>query len=491
MDLGHTVKLGAANPLGFRAMELTKQDNHLGEVDVSARRLAVFAHLSDTHICDSQSPVRMSFADHYGDPHHPFSAFVSDPIGAYRPNEMLTTQVFASMIATINRLQGADSNLKLDAVLITGDITDNAQGNELDWAKSILGGKRTTPNSGSTRYEGPSGLVDNPNFWHPDGEPNHPTQRYGYPVVPGLLEAAISSFTPEALESPVHLVHGNHDLLAVGSFVYDESMVQKVLGSRAPESFVSDSAAIEAASSVSQIGPSLWPREDGLLMRELSADAARLPIGESGWSGSSERFFATMVGQVLVISLDTVNPHGGYEGSIDEQQLGWLERILVENPKTPTLIAAHHPLDKLINTYSPKGQRVGGEQLTKVLAGHKQVLAYLAGHDHQHQIEDIGGHFWHIETGSLIDWPQEGRLIEILETDDEYLILTTVFAHQGEVGPLNPGAKHDLANLSHLAGIARQLGANHWQRRGAKHSVEQQAGAPKDRNTVLRLPKNR
>lgn len=489
--MNQIVQLGKANPLGFRAMELMEEDSNLGKFDASSRKLASLVHLSDTHICDSQSALRMSFADQYGDPHHPFSAFISEPIGAYRPNEMLTTQVFAAMIATVNRLRVGETSQRLDAVVITGDITDNAQSNELSWANSVLRGERTAPNSGSAGYQGPSGLVDNPNYWHPDGEPNYPAERYGYPLVPGLLDAATSSFHPEALEPVVHLVHGNHDLLAQGSFAYDDRLSTRAVGNLAAQSFVSDQAAIESASSVSQIGPSHFPADESLVMREITPDGTRLPLGVEGWNGSAERYFATTVGKCLLVSLDTVNPHGGYEGSIDQGQLAWLEKILTENPKTPTLIAAHHPLDKLINTYSPSGVRVTGEELIAVLAQHNQVIAYLAGHDHRHEIEDIGGHFWQIETASLIDWPQEGRVIEVYENDDEYLITTTMFSHHGETGPLNPGASFDLSSLRDLAGISRQLCANHWQRRSARNSVKLLAGDTKDRNTTLRLAKNR
>ena len=52
------------------------------------RPLLSFGHLTDLHVVDAQSPARVEFLDRYNDtaPSGPFAA-------AYRPHEMLSTQV--------------------------------------------------------------------------------------------------------------------------------------------------------------------------------------------------------------------------------------------------------------------------------------------------------------------------------------------------------------------------------------------------------------
>src|SRR6202035_5646653 len=62
-------------------------------------------------------------------------------------------------------------------------------------------------------------------------------------------------------------------------------------------------------------------------------------------------------GVVRCLVLDTVNPHGGWQGSIDETQLHWLEAELTgaDTAARPVLLFSHHPLETLVNGTRPPG----------------------------------------------------------------------------------------------------------------------------------------
>jgi len=97
--------------------------------------------------------------------------------------------------------------------------------------------------------------------------------------------------------------------------------------------------------------------------------------------------------------------------------------------------------------------------------------------------EETGNSIWHIQTCSNIDWPQQGRTIEILEDHGKIVIATTVFDHQGTVSLAE--ATQDLEDPKNLAGISRLLSANHWQRRSGEFDLELMAGEVADRNRYL------
>ena len=62
------------------------------------------------------------------------------------------------MVQAINRIEcGLVSDRPIDAVVITGDVTDKAQSNELDWYFTLVDGGELHPDSGDpTRWEGVS-----------------------------------------------------------------------------------------------------------------------------------------------------------------------------------------------------------------------------------------------------------------------------------------------------------------------------------------------
>ena len=144
------------NDQGWSSFVLVPGEDISGQAPSSeAVSVLNLVHISDLHICDAQSPARVEYMDRYADPHNPTSEFVKY-VGTYRAQEILTTQTLNTMVASINALEnGVVTDRPIDAVVITGDVTDNAQQNELNWYRAILDGGVVTPDSGSaSEWEG-------------------------------------------------------------------------------------------------------------------------------------------------------------------------------------------------------------------------------------------------------------------------------------------------------------------------------------------------
>ena len=500
MEKFESVSLGDEGKGGYRQLK-AKAESHLAQASlIGYQPLLSLIHLSDTHICDAQSPARLTFSDRLGDPHHPLHDLVGGPVGNYRANEMLTAQVFDSMVRTVNQLGKLPfSQREVDMVVVTGDITDNSQANELIWAKALVDGGVVSPTSGGSGYEGPGGERYSPHYWNPMGEPkgelDYPKKLYGFPTIPELLPAAMESFSTPGFAYPHILVHGNHDLMLQGTVVADERLDELATGNRRPHEFSDLKRVLEFAKNFSSVGPTLWPTDELMEFSTTTPDESRRLLKDDGWQdelGLDHRYFSMEVKGVLLVALDTVNEHGGWDGSISLSQLAWLNDTLRDNQQLPAIVLSHHPITKLGNTFAPIGAepRVGEDRIRQALLSHSNVIAWLAGHDHQNRIEKIGGEagFWHIETCSLIDFPQQGRMVEIFRGADDFLIVTTMFDHRSPLQVTEnqrPAASFDLNDNTHLASLSRELAANHWQRRTPLHHVNNFAGGVEDRNAFL------
>ena len=211
--------------------------------------------------------------------------------------------------------------------------------------------------------------------------------------------------------------------------------------------------------------------------------------GEPG----ERRYFALDVGAIRLIALDTVNPHGGWQGSIDESQYAWLVAQLEEAADRHVVIASHHPSFTLTNDYAPEGAeaRMLGSEIVVTLLEHRNVIAWIAGHVHfhaavRHGDEDRG--LWEITTSSLIDWPQQGRILEFVRVTDgerpEIAIISTVVDHGAPVTWSADG----LEDAATIASVSRTLAANDYRTRGDSLRGRHLDAEPQVRNVVWRVP---
>ena len=118
----------------------------------------------------------------------------------------------------------------------------------------------------------------------------------------------------------------------------------------------------------------------------------------------------------------------------------------------------------------------------------ENFVAFVNGHEHENDVRPQGcensvgqNRFVEVTTAAHIDWPQQSRMIELINGSDGKLALAlTILDH---AGPPNPGGGNAGRQPVKLASIAREISYNDYQHgRGAR-------GAPDDRNVIVQTEK--
>ncbi len=136
--------------------------------------------------------------------------------------------------------------------------------------------------------------------------------------------------------------------------------------------------------------------------------------------------------------LETSRAAGKALGHVDKDQLRWLKNELERYPRFLAIVVSHHPIERI---------EEGREELRNLLLDHPQVVALVCGHDHRHQIKafSMGGKtgigFWQIQTSSLIDYPQQGRILEIYDRGNGTGAIRTFVFNQQASGQLGKNAR--------------------------------------------------
>jgi Icc protein len=112
-------------------------------------------------------------------------------------------------------------------------------------------------------------------------------------------------------------------------------------------------------------------------------DLLRAGFGGEPAAAGTRVCFAVSCGPLRVVGCDSTRP-GREDGALGAEQLGWLDETLGEQPRTPTLLALHHPpvltgVRAMDAIGLASGDRVALESL---LEGHPQVQTITCGHVH-------------------------------------------------------------------------------------------------------------
>jgi 3',5'-cyclic AMP phosphodiesterase CpdA len=184
---------------------------------------------------------------------------------------------------------------------------------------------------------------------------------------------------------------------------------------------------------------------------------------------------------IRFVSIDTVSEGGvvqeSSEGNIDDPQWQWLEDELdrAEADGKLVVVFGHHPIRSLVSHVSDEAaqpctghydssgaysspDRHGhdanpgcdldprpstpihqGGELQALLSEHSNVIAYVAGHTHENKVLACGsddgctgsGNWWELTTAAVADWPQQSRLIEIMENRDGTLSIVATLTDPG------------------------------------------------------------
>jgi hypothetical protein len=392
----------------------------LGRVRAADGVIATLAHITDAHVLDASSAARVPFLDRLGAPFE----------STFRPQETLTAQVLAGAARAIRALGP-------DAVIQGGDLIDNDQRNELNWALAALRGGFVRPD----RYYGVQLASDpDPFYYRPDLDaPQHP----------GLLARAARPFVSVGVGAPVYPVLGDHDILVAGEVEPTDLTRALAVGNQAlwelpPGLTVPPGTSLTAGGSPD--GPPLPGLVNQFLARALAGPKVRVPanagrvemdplevIGRLGRPGSYLDYHVDIGSELRVIVLDLARRGGGSGGLVRPDQPGWLASQIGSSGGRWVIVVSHQPL----------GGSQGGDQLLALLDDHPRVIAAVSGHTHRNLIEPratAAGGYWLISTASLIDYPQQARALRVVRTAGVGIAIQTWM--------LDPTAPGDLGAIS-------------------------------------------
>ena len=519
------------------------------------RNLAFFAQLTDTHVIDEESPLRVEFTDKFG------GIFTS----AYRPQEGLSAQVMDEMVEQVRNTNSPVDGRNLEFVMTTGDNTDNTQCNETRWMIDLMDGDTIVdPDSGlddaesfdgdlclapssppattappvcditpnGLRYDGVRGGGE---YYEPDGEGDG-AQYTHLRDFPGLFERMNEPFLATGFDDlPWYGIFGNHDGLIQGNAprnpayeLYATGCLKVRSAQDDPETWADVLGEIGSSPATMVVPPD--PRRRPLRKQEYIAEhfeTTGAPVGH----GFTARNLATGEGNyaftpkpgLRFIVLDSIAEGGLEAGNIDDPQFQWLHQELLKTDaaKQLAVVFAHHsirtmgqapvspfPYGDTGGNLTPlvhfgDGPRETGvsqpcltlqgtaptyptETVRCLLLRHRSVIAFVNGHEHANRVDaferapgtgKVQGGFWELNTASHIDWPQQSRVLDIVDNQDGSLsIFATIVDHAAAPNP-GDGAATD--SVSRLASISRELSYNDV------HKSEGARGGREDRNVEL------
>jgi metallophosphoesterase (TIGR03767 family) len=380
-------------------------------------------------------------------------------------------------------------------------------------------------------------------FWDPDEAAPTSGPYSAFPRYPGLLERALAPFTAQGLKVPWYIARGNHDGLVQGNAPASVDLFRaiatgclKVFPSAGidPNAF----AGLPADQLFTTIG-------DPAFIQKLLAGAKMVPpdphrrilstveykkIVGHGFSHVARRELKASKGVatyysfrprkgVELVSLDTVAEGGGANGNLDDPQYRWLERTLRAARKANRLVIAfgHHTLETMDNSRTDEQATAcdppdepgcdadprsstpihlgtqGKQTVQDLFFSYPNLIAYVAGHTHANRVDEFRkGHrrFWEINTASHIDWPQQSRLIELMDNRDGTLSLfATMLDTAAPIAAPAPGAAGAFTGAQ-LSSLSRVLSWNDPQREGLESTsgAGSKQGRRADRNVELLLP---
>ncbi|MDP2322595.1 MAG: metallophosphoesterase, partial [Gammaproteobacteria bacterium] len=391
--------------------------------DAGGTHLVRLVHITDPQIVDEESPAR--------------SVRTDGIIGvSWRPQEdyaIHTLDATLHLINTIHERGGAEGR-PVDFVVMTGDLADLAQFNELQWFMDTMDGKVVTPDSGVADGAARDRLeARNPKL----------------PYAATGLDTAI----------PWYTCYGNHDALATGNFAIDRGasnpeewfaplfpIVADVIGYHlldpawdfmlptadrspaivtgsgpplGPDGLQVDLAALEAGPIAPDPARRFLSKRDFIALHlESTGSPAGHGFSQAALSRGETWFSVRPLSDVPVrlIVFDTVaaGAHYGlplYYGALTRQHL---DNFIIPALEAATkagewiVLASHHPPDDFAIPFPDA--TVGTDEFHAAVSRYPGVVLHLVGHTHRNRARTIPGTFPYIEieTSAIIDFPQEG-----------------------------------------------------------------------------------
>lgn len=421
-----------------------------------------FFAITDIHITDKESPSQLIYMQQLNE--HGFEAAATS---VYSPTMLYTTHVLDAAVQTVNALHKITP---VDFGISLGDTCNSTQYNELRWYIDVLDGEEIQPSSGAhvgadiIDYQKPykaAGLDRSIPWYQAIGNHDH----FWLGSIPVDIGGLGDSYTSDEV-----IATGN--ALANASDIYNTSKQQYYMGvidGSTPDGKIIKTGKVEDFSTPPKVVAD--PDRRSLSVTEWKEEFFNTSTSPSGHGfglvpTDREEGFAcySFVPKsnipIKIIVLDdtqreddgSISIHG--RGFLDQERWTWLKKELADGDAADQLmiIAAHVPIgvqppaafhggsdtymDWFDNSSDPSGMQnaVDLPGLIDELHSHPNLLMWIAGHRHVNTVkafitdDELNPErgFWHVETSSLHDFPQQLRMFEInLNSDYTISIIAT------------------------------------------------------------------
>jgi hypothetical protein len=184
------------------------------------------------------------------------------------------------------------------------------------------------------------------------------------------------------------------------------------------------------------------------------------------------------------------------------------EITAARNANEYVILASHHPSSDFGLPYP--GDTISAGEFRGFMTEQPNILVHLAGHSHRNEVELVPGRYPYveIETSSIIDYPQEGRIVDIFhdKVTNTFYLQSTMIHHLESPTPLSmacytrslfdaglqPSAKWD-TEVEAITSEVEKLYEDSYGIVGIKAekrpSLEERFGEASDRNVQIALPR--
>ena len=419
-----------------------------GSAVTKKEKLLKFFTITDVHITDKESPNQAIYLQRL---HKalPVSASLYSGIMLY------TTHVLDAAVQTINALHKKDP---FDFGISLGDVCNSTQYNELRWYIDVLDGTIITPSSGAhlgadtVDYQKPykaAGLDKTIPWYQALG--NHDHFWIGsIPVDHSLRTDLRQSYITDQ-------VFAAGDVLAEPQQIKGQTYYMGVLDGSTPYGDIKYAGPVTDFESPPKItadpdrrslSRTEWMKEFLTTSSNPAGHGFNLADADNGFACYS--FLPKSAIPTKVIVLDdtqgeddnSADIHG--HGFLDRARWAWLKKELVDGDAAGQLmiIAAHIPIG--VEVTAPKSEMgwwtdpqnaVTLPDLIAELHSHPNLIMWLSGHRHLNAVKAFispdpvnapENGFWHVETSSLRDFPQQFRTFEIFLNSDYTISIVTI-----------------------------------------------------------------
>lgn len=411
-------------------------------------RLLTFFTISDIHITDKEAPNQGIYLQRL----HPEIAVTTSLCSGVM---LYTTHVLDAAVQTVNLLHRKQP---FDFGLSLGDAANSTQYNELRWYIDVLDGKTIHPSSGA--HLG----ADRIDFQKPFKAAGLDASIPWYQVVGNHDHFWLGSVSvdhgPRADLRQSYLaeeVFAAGDVLANPARIVDRTYYMGVFDGAKPYGDVKFAGPAKGFAAPPKVAAD--PDRRALRLAEWMGaffDTTSRPAGHGFSRADAAKGFAcySFVPKadvpIKVIALDdtqmdddkSLDIHG--HGFLDAARWAWLKKELAAGDAAGQLmiIAAHIPIG--VEPSEPRSEMswwldpqnaVTLPDLLAELHSHPNLLMWLAGHRHLNTVKaflspDPAGApergFWHVETCSLRDFPQQLRTFGIFLNSDHTLSIETL-----------------------------------------------------------------